>query len=79
MTQVHLTAETVWLRQEQMAQLFGRERSVIGKHVRNVFAEGEVEPDSVCAKFAPTESDGKAYQVGITFTACGFYPEAQKA
>lgn len=55
--------ETVWLRQEQMSQLFGRERSVISKHLRNVFAEGELDPNSVCAKFAHTAADGKIYQV----------------
>ncbi|MDO9598556.1 MAG: virulence protein RhuM/Fic/DOC family protein [Azoarcus sp.] len=62
-TEVRLDAETVWLRQEQMAQLFGRERSVITKHLRNVFAEGELEPGSVCAKFAHTAADSKTYQV----------------
>ena len=46
MTEVRLAAETVWLRQEQMAQLFGRERSVIGKHLHNVFAEGELDEKS---------------------------------
>lgn len=55
--------ETVWLRQEQMSQLFGRERSVISKHLRSVFSEGELEADSVCAKFAHTAADGKTYQV----------------
>jgi hypothetical protein len=55
--------DTVWLRQEQMGQLFGRERSVITKHLRNVFAEGELEAGSVCAKFAHTAADGKTYQV----------------
>lgn len=43
---VRLDRETVWLRQDQMAQLFGRERSVIAKHIRNVFAEGELDPES---------------------------------
>ena len=38
--------DTVWLRQEQMSQLFGRERSVISKHVRNVFAEDELSEES---------------------------------
>lgn len=61
--QVRLEGETVWLRQEQMAELFDRERSVITKHVRNVFAEGELVRDSVCAKFAHTAADGKTYQV----------------
>lgn len=44
--EVRLDDETVWLRQEQMALLFGRERSVVSKHVRNVFAEGELEEKS---------------------------------
>lgn len=55
--------DTVWLRQEQMGELFGRERSVISKHLRNIFAEGELEADSVCANFAHTAEDGKSYQV----------------
>ena len=38
---VRLERETVWLSQEQMAELFGRERSVVTKHIRNVFKEGE--------------------------------------
>ena len=44
--EVRLDRETVWLTQEQMAALFGRERSVITKHIRNVFAEGELEEKS---------------------------------
>ena len=54
---------TVWLSIDQMAELFGRDRSVIGKHVRAIFKEGELLKDSVWAKFAYTASDGKAYQV----------------
>lgn len=42
-TEVRLTNGTVWLRQEQMSELFGRERSVITKHLRNLFLEGELE------------------------------------
>ncbi|MFC4486329.1 RhuM family protein [Tepidiphilus baoligensis] len=61
--EVRLDRETVWLTQEQMAALFGRERSVITKHVRNVFAEGELAREAVCAKFAHTAADGKTYQV----------------
>ncbi len=55
--------DTVWLRQEQMSQLFGRERSVITKHLRNIFKEEELEKDSVCANFAHTAEDGKTYKV----------------
>ena len=60
---VRLDGETVWLTQEQMGTLFERERSVITKHIRNLFAEGELVRDSVCAKFAHTAADGKTYQV----------------
>jgi len=59
---VHLENETVWLTQDQMAELFGRERSVITKHLRNVFKEGELEENSVRAKYAHTAADGKEYQ-----------------
>jgi hypothetical protein len=46
-----------------MADLFQRDRSVIGKHIRNIFKEGELDKESVWAKFAYTASDGKEYQV----------------
>ena len=55
--------DTVWLSIDQMAELFQRDRSVIGKHVRNIFKEGELNKESVWAKFAYTASDGKTYQV----------------
>ena len=44
-----------------MSELFGRERSVITKHLRNVFKEGELEEDSVCANLAHTAEDGKNF------------------
>ena len=55
--------DTVWLSIDQMAELFQREKSVTGKHVRNIFKEGELKKESVWAKFAYTASDGKTYQV----------------
>ena len=55
--------DTVWLSIDQMAELFQRDRSVIGKHVRNVFKEGELSKESVWAKFAYTAADGKVYDV----------------
>ena len=55
--------KTVWLSLDQMAELFGRDRSVIGKHVRTIFKGGELQKESVWAKFAYTASDGKTYQV----------------
>ena len=44
--QVHLEEDTVWLSQEQMSELFQRERSVITKHIANIFSEGELEEKS---------------------------------
>ena len=61
--EVRLEGDTVWLRQEQLSQLFGRDRTVIGRHVRNLFAEGELDPKSVRANFAHTADDGKTYRV----------------
>ena len=55
--------DTVWLSIDQMAELFQRDRSVIGKHVRNVFKEGELPKESVWAKFAYTAANGKVYDV----------------
>ena len=55
--------DTVWLSLEQMAELFQRDRTVIGRHIKNVFSEGELQKNSVCAKFAHTAADGKTYQV----------------
>jgi hypothetical protein len=63
--EVHLDAETVWLTQDQMSELFGRERSVITKHLRNVFKEGELEEKTVRAKFAHTAADGKTYKTAF--------------
>lgn len=60
--EVRVEQETVWLSQEQMSILFERERSVITKHLRNVFREGELEETAVCANFAHTAADGKTYQ-----------------
>ena len=55
---VRLDRETVWLTQRQMAELFGRDRSVVTKHIRNIFKEGELEPEATCAKFAQVQSEG---------------------
>ncbi len=62
---VRLENETVWLTQEQMSLLFGRDQSVIARHVGNIFKEGELSRDSVYAKNAYTASDGKTYQVAF--------------
>ncbi len=46
--------ETVWLTRSQMAQLFDRDISVIGRHIRNIFEEGELAQSATVAKFATT-------------------------
>lgn len=61
--EVHLEADTVWLNRQQLAELFGRDIKTIGKHINNVFREGELPKDSVVANFATTAADGKTYQV----------------
>lgn len=60
---VRLEHETVWLSLLQMSALFGRDKSVVSRHLRNVFAEGELNREAVVAKFATTADDGKTYQV----------------
>jgi len=60
--EVRVEQETVWLSQDQMARIFERERSVITKHLRNVFRDGELAEEAVCANFAHTAADGKTYQ-----------------
>ena len=55
---VRLEADTVWLSQAQMAELFGRERSVISRHIGNVFKEGEQAADSTSAKSAQVQTEG---------------------
>ena len=59
---VNVMGETVWLTQMQIADLFEKERSVITKHINNIFKEGELIKNSVRANFAHTASDGKTYQ-----------------
>jgi hypothetical protein len=60
---VRVENDTVWLSLNQLADLFQRDKSVISKHIKNLFSEGELEADSVVAKNATTAADGKIYQV----------------
>lgn len=60
---VQLSGETVWLSLNQIADLLGRDKSTISRHIANVFSEGELERHSVVAEFATTATDGKTYQV----------------
>ena len=55
---VRLENDTVWLSQAQMASLFQKDRTVIGRHIRNVYKEGELEEEGTCAKFAHMGHDG---------------------
>ena len=61
--EVRLEGETLWLTLLQIADLFGRDKSVVSRHLRNVFASGELEREAVVAKNATTAADGKTYQV----------------
>ena len=60
---VRMDGETVWLSLGQMTELFQRDKSVISRHIRNIFAEGELASGGVVADFATTASDGKTYAV----------------
>ncbi|MBQ6082957.1 MAG: virulence protein RhuM/Fic/DOC family protein [Bacteroidales bacterium] len=55
---VRLEKETVWLTQAQMAELFKKDRTVIGRHIRNIYKEGELNEKGTCAKFAHMGSLG---------------------
>ncbi|OHD07314.1 MAG: death-on-curing protein [Spirochaetes bacterium GWB1_36_13] len=55
---VNFDQETVWLNQEQLSQLFDRDRTVIGRHIQKIFYEGELIKDEVCANFAHTTQHG---------------------
>ena len=59
---VKMADDTVWLSLDLMAELFQRDKSTISRHIKNIFSEGELFPDSVVANFATTASDGKNYQ-----------------
>ena len=61
--ETRLKDETVWLNRHQLAELFNRDIKTIGKHINNVFNEGELDKKSVVAKFATTAQDEKTYQV----------------
>lgn len=60
---VRLERETVWLSLSQMAKLFGRDKSVVSRHLKNLFRTKELDRSSVVAENATTAADGKTYQV----------------
>jgi hypothetical protein len=55
---VSVENETVWLNRNQIAELFGRDVKTIGKHIANVFSDGELEQFSTVAKFATVQNEG---------------------
>lgn len=62
-TEVRLEGESLWLSLQQIAELFGRDKSQISRHLKNIFAAGELDRNSVVAENATTATDGKTYQV----------------
>lgn len=61
--EVNLAQETVWLSLNQLSELFERDKSVISRHLNNIFKSKELDKNSVVANYATTASDGKTYQV----------------
>ena len=62
---VRFVDETVWLTQAQLVQLFQTSKTNVSEHIKNIFAEGELDADSVVRKFRTTAADGKNYKAAI--------------
>lgn len=81
--EVFLHHETIWLTQKRLAELFEVDRSVITKHLRNIFNERELQESSVCANIAHTAEDGKTYQTKYynldAIIAVGYRVNSKKA
>lgn len=60
---LEVSSQEILATQDQIAALYGRDRSTIGQHIKSIFSEGELEEVSVCGKFPQTGPDGKTYQV----------------
>ncbi|MBU4380780.1 virulence RhuM family protein, partial [Candidatus Parcubacteria bacterium] len=56
--EIFLRDETVWLTQTKIAELFNVDRSVVTKHLQNIFQEGELDKDATCAKIAQVQTEG---------------------
>ena len=71
--------ETVWLTQEQMAQLFEKSKSTINEHIKNIFAEGELEESTAIKKFGNSEFQQKApfYYNPRSDTSIQFFKKVQ--
>ena len=80
---VQFNAETAWLTQAQMATLFNKDRTVIGRHIRNAIAEGEIDTKTMCAKFAHVGKDAdqtywtEAYNLDVIISV-GYRVKSQR-
>ena len=80
---VSVEADTVWLSQAQMAQLFGKDRTVIGRHIRNAISDGEIDATTMCAKFAHVGKDAdqtywtEAYNLDVIISV-GYRVKSQR-
>ena len=63
--QVRYMNDALWMPQREIADLFGKDKSTISRHMKNIFEEGELNIDSVVAEIATTAADGKKYKVGF--------------
>lgn len=70
---VRFDEDTVWLTLDQMAELFGRDKSTISRHIRNIYQEGELSQDATVAKFATVQQEGLLYS---KFSACLLFSSA---
>lgn len=81
--QVIIGKETVWMSQKGLSEVFDVDRTVITKHIKNIFDDKELEPDSVSAKIALTAEDGKTYQTAFysldAIIAVGYRVSSYKA
>ncbi|MEH3117048.1 MAG: RhuM family protein [Methylorubrum populi] len=81
--QVDPGRQTLWGTQDEIAEVYGRDRSVISRHLKNLFASGELDEAAVCADFARTDADGKIYQVAhynlIAILKVGFRVHSPRA
>ena len=60
---VRMGAETVWLSLKQIVELYQRDKSVVSRHIKNIFEDGELDRKAVVAEYATTAADGKTYSV----------------
>ncbi len=63
--EIYIQNDTIWLTQQKIADLFGVDRTVVTKHLKNIFEDGELIKDSVSAIFAHTAADGKKYDTNF--------------